>query len=138
MNTEMDIDVLLRLDLVRVEISRMQEIKNLPVWAPAPLIEACFYELTESATTIGQIFDAADMTNRIARHLPMRIQYVDVLTYGGESLTEYRWINPMVQLLFPATGSSRREKSWDSEDLRDFRRIAVFPVSFPEKPLPAN
>lgn len=132
----MNTDVLIRLDLTRVEPSL--DTLKLPVWAPAPLIDDCFTELVESATTIGQIHDAAETTNRIFRLVTLRIQYVDILTYGGEPLTEYRWITPHVQLIFPPVGSSPRVKSWESDDFRDFKRIAVFPVTVPEKPLPAN
>jgi hypothetical protein len=128
--------LLLRLDLVRVEPSRNG--LDLPVWAPAPLIDSVFSELVEQASSLGQIYDAADTTNNALWKLPMRIQAVDVLTYRGLPPGDFQWIKPEVQLLFPAVGSSRREVSWDSVYFAYFERIARLSVPFPEKLAPAK
>lgn len=129
-------DVLLRLYLINVEPSRYT--LPLPEWAPAPLIEGCFSELVESASSLGQIYDAADTTNRVFRSFPVRIQAVEILTRYGLPLHEFRWRNPMTQLVSPPIDESyRREKNWESDDLLEFERVASFFVSFPEKPLPA-
>lgn len=129
-------DVLLRLDLATIEPSR--DTLQLPEGAPAPLIEDCFYELANTASSMEQIYDAADTTNRVFRLFPMQIQSVDILTYCGLPLCESRWGAPMVQLLFPADGSSRRAKSWDSEDISEFERVASLYLLFPERTLPVN
>lgn len=125
--------VLIRLDLARVK--PFEIIRDVPVWVPGPLIEECFIELVEQASTIGQFYDAAEMTNRIFRLLPLRIQNVEILTHDGLPLSEFGDLNRlsrMVQLIFPADGSSRRATNWQLEDIAEFERIANLPVSFPE------
>lgn len=122
--------VLIRLDLAMVK--PFETIKELPIWAPGPLIEECYLELVQSASSVGQFYDAAEITNTALRLLPMRIQGVEILTPDGLPLSEFGELNPMVQVLLPAHGSSRRAKNWELEDGSDFERLANLPVSFPE------